>query len=357
MGAYIHSIPQHRFNSNNNIESEAMLTEELIHEILNNNVLHIQIDSFSNVSKKTYEILNERIFSVKPNINLRIYGWNEKRTDLSILDKMTNLQHLSIDNVDVINEHFISNLKNIKSLSLSTKNIIDYDFLNNLNENLEDLSIIAEDVKQYKTDISQIQRFKNLKSLTILGFYKNIETIIPKFENLEILILSKIKTIKNLDFLKPLNKLEYLHLKSIPLTNFESLYTFKNLKFIEFYKVEKLENLDFINSMDSLEHIFLQSVNKIVSFPVLNPNCKLRKIELWYMKNIRDFSSLENLKTLEEFSCREMTTIEPNDFLPILKNQNTNKIAIWFLKEGQRKEMQKLYEQYNKEYTRISYMY
>jgi len=106
-----------------------------------------------------------------------------------------------------------------------------------------------------------------------------------------------------------------------------------------------------------LEHIFLQTVNKITSFPKLNTNCKLRKIELWYMKNIRDFSTLENLSTLKEFACREMTTNEPNDFLPVLRNKNIEKIEIWFLKEGQRKELQKLYEAHDKQLSRISYMY
>ena len=125
-------------------------------------------------------------------------------TYLKILDKMVNLQNLSIGNVDVKNEQFISNLKDIKSLSLATKNITNYDFLNNLNENLEELSIIADDVKQHKIDISQISRFKKLKSLTVLGHNKNIEQIISQLENLEILILCKIKSIKNLDFIKSL---------------------------------------------------------------------------------------------------------------------------------------------------------
>lgn len=357
MGAYIHPIPQHKFNQFNEIDSESMLTEELIQEILNNNVLHIQINSYSEVSLRTYEILNNRIFSVKPEISLRLYGWRDKMTDLKILDKMVNLQNLSIGNVDVKNEQFISNLKDIKSLSLTTKNITNYDFLNNLNENLEELSIIADDVKQHKIDISQISRFKKLKSLTVLGHNKNIEQIISQLENLEILILCKIKSIKNLDFIKSLKKLKYLHLKSIPLTNFDALESFKNLKFIEFYKVENLENLDFINEMESLEHIFLQTVNKIKGFPKLHTNCKLRKIELWYMKNIKDFNSLENLHSLKEFSCREMTANEPNDFLPVLKNKNIEKTAIWFLKEGQRKEMEKLYEIHNKEYSDVNYMY
>ena len=357
MGGYIHSTPQHKFNDFNEICSESMLTEELIQEILNNNVLHIQINSFSKVSKKTYEILNDRIFSIKPEIGLRLYGWGEKMTDLSTIGKMTNLQHLSIDNIEVINEHSISNLKNIKSLSLATKNITNYDFLNNLNENLEELSIIADDEKQHKVAISQISRFKNLKSLTVLGHNKNIEQIISQLENLEILILCKIKSIKNLDFVKSLKKLNYLHLKSIPLTDFDALESFKNLKFIEFYKVENLDNLDFINKMESLEHIFLQTVNKIKGFPKLHTTCKLRKIELWYMKNIKDFTSLEDLHSLKEFSCREMTTNEPNDFLPVLKNKNIEKIAIWFLKEGQRKEMQRLYEEHNKEYSNVNYMY
>ncbi|MBA4155539.1 hypothetical protein, partial [Flavobacterium sp.] len=144
MGAYIHSTPQHKFNDFNEISSESMLTEELIQEILNNNVLHIQINSYRSVSLKTYEILNDRIFSKKPEISLRLYGWGEKMTDLKIIGNMTNLQHLSVDNVEVINEHCISNLKNIKSLSLATKNITNYDFLNSLNENLEELSIIAD---------------------------------------------------------------------------------------------------------------------------------------------------------------------------------------------------------------------
>ncbi len=59
------------------------------------------------------------------------------------------------------------------------------------------------------------------------------------------------------------------------------------------------------------------------------------------MKNIRDFSALENLNTLKEFACREMTTNEPSDFLPVLRNKNIEKTEIWFLKEGKRKEMQK----------------
>lgn len=356
MGGYIHSKPQYRFNSYNQIDSESMLTEELIKEILNNNVTSIQINGFDKVSTKTFEILNQNIFSVKPVIKLRLYGYPEI-IDLKILKNLTNVEHLSLDDLEVKNEQYFSELKKLKSLSLSTKNISNYDFLNLLNPNLEELSILPDEIKLYKSDISSIIRFKKLKSLYILGHYKNIETTVSKLENLEVLVLSKIKTVKNLDFITSLKKLKYLHIKSLPLNNFDALQSLKKIKFIEFYKVENLENLEFINKIESLEHLFLQTVNKITSFPKLQSNCKLRKIELWYMKNIRDFSGLENLKTLKEFSCREMKNNEPIDFLPILKNQSIQKSDIWFLKEGQRQEMEKLYAKYDKKNEDVSFMY
>ncbi len=354
MGTHIHVTPQYKFNNNNQIDSDNLLTEELIKEVLDNSVTRIQICLYTKIPAITYEVLNDKILALKPEIELRIYGG---QIDPKHLNKLTNVTNISIDYASFSKAPSFESMKNLTSLAIEIDDLADYNFLNTVTETLTSLSISSYATEFDKIDISVIQRFKELKFLYISGHYKNTVSLISNFENIETLVLRKIKTIEDLNFVTNFKKLKKLHIKSLPIKNFETLSQLKQLEFIEFYNIKNLNTLDFINDMDSLDHIFLQSANNITGFPKLKSTSKLRKIELWYMKQMKDFSPLENLHSLKEFVCREMTLNEPNDFLPILKNNHIEKIYIWFLKEKQRQEMNKLFQQYNKVLADINFMY
>lgn len=356
MGSYIQNSGKFLFNSRNNlIDSDDYLTEELIQIILNNNVNYIQIYLGNKLKVKTYETLNERIFKIKPHIHLRLYGWAE--LDLKILDSLTHVQCLGIDNVNVKNEVGFCALTQLKELSFGSHNSTHYDFLEYLPATLEKLRIEPEDAANFKADIQPIKRFKNLQWLFILGHYKKLDETILSLPNLETLVLSKIKNIKDIDFVKNLAALKKLHLKSISIKNADVLAQLNQLKFLELYKIDCIQNLDFITHMTSLEHLFLQSMNKIQAFPALPESCKLRKIELWYMHQLRDFTALTNLKSLEAFACREMTKHEPEDFIPVLKNKHVKLFDIWFLTEIKRKGMNALFEAHGRSRSDVSFMY
>ncbi len=364
MGSYIHSIKQdffrtkHKYASENTIYSDKELTSELITEILEKDIHYIIIEDPSKISVKTFEKLNQEIFKKKPSITLKFWVIAcHEEINIDKIKCLTYLEDILFTRFTLKNYEAFVSLRKLKKFSIEIDEDLDLKFIDYLNEDLESFTLLSENTKSFKHSLLGLVRFKKLKYLFIQGNYKKTDEIVIQLPEIDTLIISKNRSIKDFNFLTQLKNLKILHLKSVSIPNPEILKELTNLRFLELYKISTVSNLNFLIEMSSLEHLFLQTMNDISCFPKLSINSKLRKIELWYMKSLRNFKSLENLHSLREFSCREMKENEPNDFVPVLLNHTIERIEIWFLKDGQRKEMDNLYSIHNKCYSSVSFMY
>lgn len=196
------------------------------------------------------------------------------------LDKLTNLEVLTLDIIGLKNIedlHGLVNLTNLRELHILSTSIAKIKFLSQLKK-LEKLSISGEINYFFHSEISEIEGLENLIKLKELNLYSNkiyeikgLETLL----NLESINLSgnKITEIKNLD---KLTRLKKLNLRS------NKIYKIKGLN-----ELLDLEVLDLSNNRIS-EIRGLENQNDLIHL----------NLERNFIKEIKNLENLINLKFL-----------------------------------------------------------
>ncbi|CAF1020047.1 unnamed protein product [Brachionus calyciflorus] len=217
-------------------------------EIYDANLEFIPSNAFSNLLElETLLIHESRVRSIEKDafsglkslkkLDLR-YGRDAETLDNDIFKDLINLEELFIESFDVsiIEQNAFKNLKKLQTLFLS-KNKIEQMTLNGLTS-LKHFYLIGERNKfEYNSNF-----FKYCPNLTVIYLENSFKSQLPAdiFNSLQCLKYlefggtnSNIKILTNLDFLKPLHKLEYLHL-TLNESLFESFSQVKlpNLKYL-----------------------------------------------------------------------------------------------------------------------------
>jgi hypothetical protein len=104
----------------------------------------------------------------------------------------------------------------------------------------------------------------------------------------------------------------------------------ENIKYLELWQIKGLSDLHVISSLTGLQYLFLQSLRQVVALPPLDRLRKLRRILLDNMKGLNDISSLEYAPVLEEFIHWGAQNMQPEDYLPLLRNRTLKRVSIGF---------------------------
>ena len=322
------------------IKQDSEITEKIIQDILAENTDRIQVRlNKLQLTEQGWRTLNDQIFKIKPSIKLRLYSGTE--LDLGFLQHLPDLESLSFELHTIQNGAEIGHLKKLKNFSLIS-NQTDFSFLDNLESPLESLFIATDERKYAKVDISVIQKFKQLKSLTIWRYNKSLDRIVTELPELEALNLTSVSGLKSIDFIAEKQTLKKLQLNSCGIDDYEPIKKLKNLKALGLWKATKLEDLDFISALTQLQYLFLQTVNHPTKFPNIDHLNKLKRVVLYSVKSISDFSTLSDTKHLKEFGFYDVQGQKPQDFLPIIRNKSIEKVYLWYFKSGLRNEVEQL---------------
>lgn len=155
------------------------------------------------IEEQVYLLLNNILFSIRPDIQLRLYAFYHQTCDLAFMSKMTNVKHFAADCImDATNYDRIAEIPNLKSLSIGIYNLSSFDFLKRATWDIESLSIHA--TKSTKNNLEFIKHFNNLKSLYLENQDNGIE-IISQLHNLEKLTFRSI-SVDNLSHIINLKK-------------------------------------------------------------------------------------------------------------------------------------------------------
>lgn len=335
------------------INQDNEITEKLIEEVLNQNTERIQVHLFKlNLTEKGWRKLNDRIFKINPKIRLRLYSGVE--LDLTFLKHLPDLENLSLELHTIKNELEIGNLKKLKKLMLKS-NQKDFSFFSHIEIPLETLFLGTDEAKNAKNDLLPVLNFKDLKSLKIYRYSKNLEKIVTGLSGLEKLVLRSVSNIKDINFIADKQTLQKLQLNSCGIDDYEPLGKLKNLKSLGLWKPTKLQTLDFVNKLTNLQYLFLQTVNNPIKFPEIGNLKKLKRIVLYSVKSISDFSCLSNARHLKEFGFYDIQGQKPKDFLPIIENKYIEKVYLWYFKSGLRDETDQLLEKHNRPNEYVNY--
>jgi hypothetical protein len=263
-------------------------------------------------------LFNERFFSVRPEVGLRIYGrLGPYEPDLSFAPLMTNVRRFAADSLtSAKGVEAIAEMPRLESLSLGIYELQDFSVLESVPAGLTELSLGL--TKSKRPSLAPLVRFSSLRRLYLEGQSKEIE-VLATLRELEDLTLRSI-TVPGLDFLADLPMLWSLDIKLGGIRNFAAVEGKQSIKYLEIWQVRDLDNIHIVSRLPGLQNLFLQSLPNVQAFPQMNNAKALRRIYVENMKGLRDFSALEWAPALEMFVLGDGKTQAPEELIPVLRN-------------------------------------
>lgn len=286
------------------------------------------LQTSSPVAPQTWTLLNENLFAIRHDVELRVFGFYSSVCDLSFLSQMENVRHFSADCLTKAQgTEYLCKLKNIISLSVGIYDLESFDVLRKLPaKQIQNLSLGA--TKSKRPTLEFLEDFKNLKTLYVEGQQKGIEAI-SSLTKLEDLTLRSVST-NGLDFLRGLDKLWSLDIKLGGIHNLSALEGLNQIKYIELWQVKGLSDISVISTMQGLEYIYLQALRNVSDIPNLSQLRRLRRIYLENMKGLNNFKSIASAPILEEFIHASALGLSPKDYEDILTMKSLKRAAVWF---------------------------
>jgi hypothetical protein len=324
-------------------------------EKLSSNPKTKSIQFSSSLSDKEIDLLENLVFSKRPDIALRVFGHYSEVCDLTFIEQLPSLRKFSADClIDAKGIEVVTKLKSLEQLGVGIYNLDNFDFLDNINSNLKELFLYP--TKSNKPKIDSISRFTQLEILYLDGQQKGIESV-SALKKLEKIFLKSI-TIDNLDFLKDLTNLWSVDISLGGIKNFDALTKLTNIKYLELWQVRGLSDLSFISKLPTLQNLFIQSLKQVTKLPDFSKNYSLRRIYLENLKGLIDLSTLKNIENLNEFIYVLAENQEPENILPVLKNTKLESVFCKFGSEKKNKRFDELARQHNKkQYITNSFQY
>jgi len=259
------------FSGNINIYDD--LVDEDIADILTTPYVHsIQFYDFKKPKPETFRVLNDRLFSKRPDIGLSIFWYDP--LDWKFMD-------------------YIPNVKNLKIQSFLTK-----DF-SPLRQRSDLTQLLISETKSSAVDIGFISEFKDLKTLSIDGMKKGIPKI-EALENIENLNLRGVK-LTDLNFIKEFNRLRIIKLMFGHYDDLSILSELPRLVYIGLSRVRGIEDYRFLIDQRTIEFLHFVGMSRMEVLPSLTGAKSIRKIYIENMARLVDLRGLNDADSLEEF--------------------------------------------------------
>lgn len=310
----------------------------------------------SMLTEKEIDMLENIVFSKRPDILLRVYDYSAETTcDLGFIQQIPSLRGFSADCLtDAKGIESVTKLEQLEYLGVGISNLESFDFLDKINPNLKELYL--HNTRSKKPEIHSIERFSKLKHLYLEGQQKGIESIV-KLKNLEKIVLRSIST-SDIGYLKNLDNLWSVDIKLGGIKDLSDLASLKSLKYLELWQVRDLNDLSFVSNLQTLQNLFIQSLKQVTELPDLSNNRNLRRIFLENMKGLKDLSALKNAPGLKEFIYAMATNQDPENLMPVLLNPSVDGVLCMLGSRKKNIRFEELTHQYNKsKYTHSAFDY
>ena len=335
----------HENNTSRVLIDDTFSAQEIRALIADESTKYIQFNT--PLPTSTLVLLNDELFSIRPEIQLRCFGGYK---DLSFVKYLPNVTKFSADGLrrDIENIDALSSLTKLKELHIGIWELEDLDFLNQVPASLTYLGI--DQTKSAKLDLAVLSRFTNLNELYLEKQTKNID-VIGQLQKLEKLTLRSITT-ENIAYLLPHKKtLRSLDIKLGGLSDLSELEGFTALSYLELWQIRGLTDIGFISSLAGLERMKLESLRHITSLPALDKLQRLARVELINMKGLRDIRSLADAPALSSFSHWSAQNMQPSDYEPLLNNRAVKQVSVGFGSKRKNEEFVALAESKGKTAT------
>jgi hypothetical protein len=296
------------------------------------------------ISPKKWALLNDRFFSQRPDVQLRVY---QHPYDLSFVAEMSNVRNFTADcMIDAEGVENVGCLENLEYLSIGIWELESLEFLNEVPRNLKGLSLGW--TKSKKPDLTPLSRFESLVKIYIEGHRKNIE-VLSELTTLADVTLRSIST-PDISYLRPLKRMWSLDMKLGGIKSLYAIAGMENIKYLELWQIKGLSDIGVISSLVGLQHLYIQSLPRVRCLPQMTRLKKLRRIYLENMKGLEDLHNLEYAPALEEFIHVSAQNMQLEDYQPLLRNRNLKRAWAGLGSWKKNKRFEELLDEFNIEH-------
>ena len=316
----------YKLEGRHNVEFRESLTAKEIDEIASNpdvKALHCA----SPAQSRTWDLLNQNLFSNRPDIELRVYGFYSSICDLSFVTRLPNVRRFTANCLmRAVGVENLSSLKQLEELSVGIYSLENFDFLTTLPVGMKSLFLGA--TKSKKPRLDALNRFRSLRKLYIEGQQNGI-VVLAELQELEELTLRSIST-PDLEYLARLPRLWSLDIKLGGIRNLSAIAGRENIKYLELWQIRGLSDISFISCLTGLQLIFLQALRNVSSIPDLSKLARLRRLYLENMKGLRDISAIRYAPALEQFIHVAAQNIRPVQYEDLVTHPTLEELHIGF---------------------------
>ncbi len=286
----------------------------------------------SPVESDTWDLLNRKLFSQRPEIELRVYGFYSAVCDLSFVSRIGNVRRFSADCLmQATGVEHIASLENLEELSIGIYSLDSFDFLKQLANGIKSLSLAA--TKSKKPQLQMLSRFQSLTHLYLERQQQGIE-VLSELRALEKLTLRSITT-EGLDYILTLPRLWSLDIKLGGIRNLSAIAGKESIKYLELWQIRGLSDIRVISSLGGLQSLFLQSLINVTAIPDLSKLYTLRRLHLENLKSLRDVSAICHAPALEEFLHISAQNVQPEMYKDLMSMPSLKYVHVGY---GSRKK-------------------
>jgi hypothetical protein len=282
------------------------------------------LQTLDQVNTATWERLNAELFTLRPDIELRVYGFYGKVCDLSFLRLVPNVRRFSADClIDATGVEYVVHLRDLEQLRIGIYHLDSFEFLESLDEGaLRFLSLYA--TRSKKPRLRSIGRFGNLEELYLEGQQKDLEAM-GDLKQLAKVTLRSLK-LDSIEFLLALPNLWSLGLKLGGAKDLSGLGALTKLKYLELWQILGLTDIGFVSEMTGLQYLSLQSLCRVRTLPDLSRLGSLRRI---YLDNLKsDISVLATGPALEELVHLNAQGFAVKDYESLIANSRLKRLIV-----------------------------
>jgi hypothetical protein len=307
-------MPLEKSFSSDRAQFHGTLTHEEIETLVQDRKVNF-LQSECPIQADSCDILNDELFSRRPDICLRIYWWRPGH-DFSFLKRLPNLLNFAAEGLmNARGVEHVADLPHLESLAIGIYDLESFDFLAHIPADISELCL--EHTKSKKPSLELLSRFRNLKRLYLEAQQKHIE-VISSLTKLEDLTLRSI-TVNGLEFIRPLSKLWSFDMKLGGTKDLSGLDGMTQLKYLELWRIKGLTDLSVISTLTGLQSLFLQDLSNVQSLPSLKELHRLRRVHIQGLKRLTNIESIQEAPALEDLIQGPARNFEPRDYAKILQ--------------------------------------
>jgi hypothetical protein len=325
-------------------EFDHSITDVSLRELATHSPLKV-LQSSTPVPDRLWDLLNDRFFAERPDVELRIYGFYSHDCDLSFAPRMTNVRRFSADCLKTArNVQAIAEIPRLEALSIGIFEMDDLDVLQSVPATLTELSLGA--TRSRRISLAGLSRFRSLKRLYLEGHGRDVE-VLSDLSALEDLTLRSIAT-SDLRYLAPLDKLWSLDIKLGGIKSLDGIEGKTSIKYLELWQVRDFRRIEVLALLPGLQNLFLQSLPHVQALPSLTCARALRRVVVENLKGLSDFHAFEDAPSLEEFALVDGKRQTPEQLVPVLRNRHLRAARAHFGSDRKNKAFAELRARYGK---------